>query len=534
MADRRKRTPKGPDRKEQEAERERARPGHDAGAATPWLLYVVVFVCGAVLMGLEMIGSRILAPNFGNSIFVWGSLISIFLAALTLGYYAGGVVADRWPRIRVMAAMVAAPGLMIFTLPFLYPTINRAIAQNSLGPRWDPLLASVILFLLPSVFLGTISPFAVRLAARAVARMGTTAGLLYAISTAGSIVGTIVTAFFLIGVAGVARIVHLLGLVLVLLAAGMLVTGRRRAVAAVLLGLAVAGAWLGLRGRSPADAGVLFETDSFYHHIKVSDEGDSRVMDFDNLRQSGMFKDDPALLKLIYSHYMSLAFAFRPDPTDAAVVGLGGGSLPKAYHKAFPNLRIDAVEIDPEVLRAAAAYFALQQDPRLQVHVQDGRLFFLKTDRRYDLVFLDAYNSDTVPFHLVTREFYREVKTRLKPDGVVAANLISGVVGDRSKLFRSIYKTLSESFAEVYVFPVRWFGDEIPAGVINVILVATDARPRLTSDEIARRAALLGTKILSPTELREKALHLLRDPVPVADVPVLTDDYAPVDQLINF
>ena len=534
MADRRKKIPRGPDRKDQERERERARPRHDEGGGVPWLLYVVVFVCGADLMGLEMIGSRILAPYFGNSIFVWGSLISIFLAALTLGYYLGGVVADRWPRAQVMAAMVAAAGILIFTLPFLYPAVNRAIAQNGLGPRWDPLLASIVLFLVPSIFLGTISPFAVRLAARAVAEVGTTAGLLYAISTAGSILGTLLTAFYLIGVAGVARIVHLLGLVLVLLAAGMLLAGRRRVVAAALAVLAVLGGWLGLRGRAAADPGVVFEMDSFYHHIKVSDEGDARVMDFDNLRQSGMFKDDPPRLKLIYSYYMTLAFAFRPDPTDAVVVGLGGGSLPKAYHKAFPNLRIDAVEIDPQVLRVASAYFALQQDPRLRVHVQDGRLFFLKTDRRYDLVFLDAYNSDTVPFHLVTREYHREIKARLKPDGVLAVNLISGVVGPRSKFFRAVYKTLTQTFAEVYVFPVRWFGNEIPAGLTNVILVATDARPRLTLEEIARRAALLGTRLLSPTELREKALHLLEEPVPVSDVPVLTDDYAPVDLLIHF
>ncbi len=534
MAERRKKTPRGPDRKEQEVERARARAGHGEAAATPWLLYVVVFVCGAVLMGLEMIGSRILAPNFGNSIFVWGSLISIFLAALTLGYYLGGVVADRWPHLRVMAALVAAPGAMIFALPFVYPAINRAIAQNGLGPRWDPLLASIVLFLPPSVFLGTVSPFAIRLAARAVAEMGTTAGLLYAISTAGSILGTLVTAFYLIGVAGVARIVHLLGIILVLLAAAMLVAERRRALAAILAMLAALGVWPGLRGQAAASPGVVFETDSFYHHIKVSDEGDTRVMDFDNLRQSAMLKDDPAKLKLLYSHYFSLAFAFRPDATDLAVVGLGGASLPKAFHKAFPDLRIDAVEIDPEVLRVAATYFALQEDARLRVHVQDGRLFFLTTDRRYDLVFLDAYNSDTVPFHLVTREYHQQVKARLKPDGAVAVNLISAVVGPQSKLFRSLYKTLTETFAEVYVFPARWYGNEIPAGVTNVILVATDRRPRLTPDEIARRASILGTRLLSPTELREKALHLLEQPVPVADVPVLTDDFAPVDQLLHF
>ena len=246
MADTRTKTPKGMDGKD--ARRGRARAEAEA-AVSPWLLYIVVFVCGAVLMGLEMIGSRILAPYFGNSIFVWGSLISIFLAALTLGYYLGGLVADRWPQFPVMAALVAAPGVMIFVLPFLYPAINRAIAQNTLGPRWDPLVAGTILFLLPSICLGTISPFAIRLAARAVAEMGTTAGSLYAISTAGSILGTIVTAFYLIGVAGVARIVHLLGLALVLLAAGMLVATSRRALAAVLAALAVGGGGWGSGGR---------------------------------------------------------------------------------------------------------------------------------------------------------------------------------------------------------------------------------------------------------------------------------------------
>lgn len=530
MADRRKRPPKGADAKA--AEREQARDLGEVAAA--WLLYVVVFVCGAVLMGLEIIGSRILAPYFGNSIFVWGSLISIFLAALTLGYYLGGMVADRWPRLRVMAALVAAPGVLIFVLPFLYPTINRAIAQSGLGPRWDPLLASIILFLVPSVFLGTVSPFAIRLAARALAEMGTTAGRLYAVSTAGSILGTLVTAFFLIGVAGVARIVHLLGLILIVLAAGMLLAGRRLPVAVALAGLAVVGGWLGGRAQGAADPGVIFETDSFYHHIKVSDDGDSRYMDFDNLRQSAMFKDDPTRLKLTYSHYMSLAFAFHTEPAEAVVIGLGGGSLPKAYLRAFPTLRIDAVEIDPEVVRAAFRYFALKEDERLRVHVQDGRLFFLKTDRRYDLVFLDAYNSDTVPFHLITAEFYHQVKARLKPDGVVAVNLISAVLGPRSRLFRSVYKTLSGVFAEVYVIPARWSPDEIPAGVTNVIVVATDARPRLSPDEIARRATLIGTRILSPTELREKAQHLLERTIPVADVPVLTDDFAPVDLLLHF
>ena len=218
------------------------KPGKRASRAHPWLLHSVVFVCGAVLMGLEIVGSRILAPYFGNSIFVWGSLISVVLAALSLGYWLGGIAADRWPRLTVLGALIAVPGIMIALLPFAYPALNRAIATSDLGTRLSPLLACAVLFLVPSVFLGTISPFAVRLQARAVASVGTTAGGLYAVSTAGSIAGTLLTAFYLITILGVGNIVHGLGLTLLLTAAGVFLGDRRvgRAAVAILgIGLVV-------------------------------------------------------------------------------------------------------------------------------------------------------------------------------------------------------------------------------------------------------------------------------------------------------
>ena len=161
--------------------------GHHPRARSPWLLYAVVFVCGADLMALEIVGSRMLAPYFGNSIFVWGSLISVVLAALSLGYWLGGIVADRWPRLPVLALLIAVPGILIALLPFAYPGLNRGIAASDIGARLGPLVSCLILFLVPSVFLGTISPFAVRLQAKAVASVGSTAGGLYAVSTAGSI-----------------------------------------------------------------------------------------------------------------------------------------------------------------------------------------------------------------------------------------------------------------------------------------------------------------------------------------------------------
>src|SRR5947209_3110716 len=162
-------------------------------------------------MALEIVGSRILAPYFGSSVYVWGSLISIFLAALSAGYYFGGVAADRWPRAGALALALAAAGVLILVLPLASRSILEMFSARDLGPRASPLLASVVLFVLPSLLLGMTSPFAIKLAAIDLATVGNTAGVLYAISTAGSIAGTLLTAFALIPAMGVRAILYALG-----------------------------------------------------------------------------------------------------------------------------------------------------------------------------------------------------------------------------------------------------------------------------------------------------------------------------------
>jgi hypothetical protein len=181
------------------------------------LLNIVVFVSGAVLMALEIVGSRVLAPYFGSSIFVWGSLISVIMAALSLGYYWGGWLSAREPSFGKLLVLLVIPGIMIFFLPFIYPTVNEWVAGIDFGNRLNPLIASSIFFLLPGVFLGTISPYVIRLAATTLAMVGSTAGTLYAVSTFGSICGTLLTAFYLIPLMGVSNIIHALGITLICL-----------------------------------------------------------------------------------------------------------------------------------------------------------------------------------------------------------------------------------------------------------------------------------------------------------------------------
>jgi len=484
-------------------------------------------------MGLEIVGSRILAPYFGNSIFVWGSLISVVLAALSLGYWLGGMVADRFPRLSVLGVLIAMPGIMIALLPFAYPSLNRAIAVSEMGARLSPLVSSLVLFLLPSVFLGTISPFAVRLQARAVTSVGTTAGGLYAVSTAGSIAGTLLTAFYLIVVIGVANIVHGLGLTLLLTAAAVFVGGRRigrASLALACLGLLLLVVVWHARTRAE-EPGLLLDMDSFYNHIHVADDSGTRYMDFDNLRQSAMLLSDPWELRLHYTRFLALALAFYPEPKRVLILGLGGGSFPKRLYRDFPQVVVDVVDIDPEVIAIAKRYFQVPEDSRLRLHRRDGRRFLQETADTYDLIFLDAYNSDTIPFHLTTREFYRELEAHLAPGGLVVSNIIGALRGPQSAFFRAMYRTLADTFPTVYVVPTYDVRGAFVLGEINILLFATRDRTRLTRAELMARVGRVRGKLVPASDLVEYASHLLELPIPVSDVPILTDDYAPAEML---
>lgn len=507
------------------------------------MLLVIVFGSGAVLMALEIVGSRVVAPQFGSSIFVWGSLISVFLGGLSVGYYVGGRLADRWPSYRLLASLFLPPAAWILALPVAAGSIGDAVLAADLGAAWGALVATTVLFLFPSAWLGLISPFAIRLAARSVATVGNTAGLLYAVSTAGSIAGTLGTAFFLIPAVGTRAILYGLGVALLVLAAltallALLETsvadraraGRKVVAAGLALAVAVVTSTPAL-----AREKVLFEKDSAYHRIIVYEDEDSRILRFNQSRQSGVYLRDPDRLRFLYTEYASLPLVLKPSAESVAFIGLGGGSLPRKYHKDYPSLRIDVAEIDPEVVTVAKRFFGFREDGRMQVAAEDGRVFLTrKRDARYDYVFVDAYYSDAIPFHMTTVEFLSLVKRRLSPDGVVAWNIIGALEGPRSKLFRSVYKTFQASFPQVYVFPVGGASAFEGGSLGNLIVVGSQSMARLSPDAFAERARALEASGALKGAVARYAGTLFAGTIPTNDVPVLTDDYAPVDSLLHF
>ncbi len=497
------------------------------------LHYIVVFVSGAVLMALEIAGSRVLAPHFGSSIFVWGSLISVVMAALSVGYYWGGWLSMREPSYAKLMLLLIIPGIVVFSLPFIYPAINEWIAMRDFGNRMNPLIACSALFLLPGVFMGMISPYVIRLAATQLHTVGSTAGTLYALSTCGSIFGTLLTAFYLIPVLGVSNIIHALGITLVCLSLLVVPLIRlqgvplSRAVATTLFIFGLTDMfWAPL-----AWTKTLLQKDTFYHRIRIEEDNEARYMYFDRTLQSAMNLKDPTALRLIYSRYTSLGFTFRPDAKKMLVIGLGGGSIPKKIQKEFPHMEIDAVEIDPEVIKMAKDYFNIKENTLLRLHAQDGRLFMTRTRQQYDIILLDAYFTDAMPFHLTTKEFFELAQKKLTPNGIIVANLISAVTGPSGKIARAFVRTQRQVFPQTYVFAARRADNVSLDTIQNVIVIATREKQRLDIKEIVKRAGAID-KGLFPDPIQDIAIAYFDKPLP-EDVPILTDDYAPTDNLLN-
>lgn len=482
-----------------------------------------------MLLALEIVASRVVAPYFGNSVYVWGSLIGVFLAALSLGYFLGGRAATRWPAWGPFLTLVLASGACIYPIPHVAGAVLGAIAVHDFGPRADTLIGSTALFFLPSVLLGTVSPYAVRLRARSVEGVGNVAGMLYALSTLGSIAGTLLAAFVLISAFGVRSIIQILGATEMGLALLGWVWYRRvgagAAAAAVMAGV------LTLGGAVPPDGpGVVYARDTIYHRITVSDEGMLRYLKLDRYWQSARDLDAPQRTVFGYTDYLHLPLVFQPAPRRVLFVGMGGGTAPSRFYRDYPEVQIEVVEIDPAVVETARRFFALPTGPRIRVHVQDGRLWLRRTPERYDLITLDAYLIDTIPFHLATREFYTEAAARLAPGGVLASNVIGAIIGPESRLFRAIYKTYRSVFPAVYVFPVNGGPSE---ALQNIILVGT-VEPRLSRAEILARAArVVETGRVRVEGYVRDAGDLYEGPIETGGVPLLTDDFAPTDILLT-
>jgi spermidine synthase len=519
---------------------------------------VAVFISGAVLLGLEIAASRVLAPYFGNSLYVWGALIGVVLAGLSLGYWLGGSLADRVPAPWLLIATISIGAAGVLAVPLIDALVLDAIVSWDPEPRLNAVLAAVCLFGLPSIVLAGVTPIAIRLHASAIAHVGRTSGRLFSVSTFGSIVGTFATAFWLVPELGTDQLVAI-GAVALLGGAALVAAAERLVVPLVVVAAALAGAVvvtleLGTesgrlstaqtRNWSPAyklrealrprllsskDANVVYRKDTRYHRLLVADTGGTRLLLFDALTQSGMNKKDPFETAFEYTDYLQLGLAYNPEARDVLFLGLGGGSAPKRFWRDYPRLQLQVAEIDPDVVDVAYRFFSVPRDRRLAITAEDGRRYLAKTNRRFGVIVVDVYYSDSIPFHMATREFVELAREHLSPGGVVVMNVIGSVRGSSSKLFRALYRTYRSVFPTVVVHPVG--GD--PTAVANLILLATDS-PAPSEQFLQQRWRDLRRRTPSAPDLAPAIRYRVDGPIAVNDVPTLTDDYAPTDALLLF
>jgi spermidine synthase len=532
-------------------------------------IMAAVFISGAVLLGVEIAASRVLAPFFGNSLYVWGSLIGVVLTGLAIGYWLGGVLADRLPATGLLLGVLGLAGLSVLAIPFVDDTVLESVVGWDVGPRLNPLLAAVILFGPVSVVMACVTPIAVRLRASSLTRVGRTAGRLFSVSTAGSIVGTLATAFFLIPEFGVDQLIGI-GAAALFAAVLVVALAERQMVAAVLAVVATAAAVVAAVSLAPQSGGtlsgaaaqnwsplyrlrgsetvldardpraaiaqpelqVVFTRDTQYHRLSVVEDSDTRYLRFDNSLQSAMYIDDPLRTRFAYTDLFHLSKAYNPDARDILFVGLGAGSSEKRMLHDFSDVRLHAVEIDPVVADVAYDYFEVpRDDPRLDISIGDGRRFLADDERRWDAIVIDAFFADAIPFHLVTREFLELAQTRLNPGGVIVTNAIGAIAGPGSRLFRSIYRTYRTVFPTVLVHPAILPGDRGDETFRNLILVATEqAAPQRVF--LAQRWEEIRRDAPTAPDLERAILDRHDALVPTDDVPVLTDDYAPTDALL--
>ncbi len=496
-------------------------------------LRVAVALSGAVLMSLEILGSRVLSPNYGSSVYVWGSLITTFLLALAVGYTLGGRVADRGPSLSILSIILSSAGVLVLPAVVWGPKLLETISQIGLDARRSSLNAALILFLPPSVAMGmVVTPFAVRIATRRMEAVGSVAGGYSGLSSAGSILGTLVMTFLLIPRFPVQAL--LLGLSATLVLCGFLLMSDRGSIAIAVASLSACGMAAYVRGPAPRVGGeqVLLQKDTPYHHIAVTQLDTTRYLRFDNLTQSGINLARQGNPVFFQEEAFFLSFAFRPSIKRICMIGLGGGSFPRVLSNLDPGSSIETAEIDPAVRHIATEYFLYKESSRNRTFVEDGRVFLTRPGRAYDLIVLDAFNSTGVPFHLTTREFFQTVRKRLAPDGVFAANFIGKLMGRDGRLFWATYQTIRRQFGQVYLISFDLAsGKKAPEA--NVILFATISADVISAETIDRHAKELALR-WKLTQLPSMASALLHSPDPPPGTPELTDAFAPVEALQHF
>jgi spermidine synthase len=438
-------------------------------------LQIIVFTSGAVVMIYEIVGSRVLAPHIGNSVYVWTGLISVILASLSLGYVAGGKKADKGTSYRYLSRLLFSSCLIIFLTNLVKDNVIETVLTLSGDVRIVTMVAATVLFAPASILLGVVTPYATRLKMTDLESSGSTVGNLNAMSTAGSILGTILAGYYLFSWLRTSAILNALAILLLILSRliGEPPAKRNKILLGIFLYFLIIVQAFQMNELS---LGRL-DMDSAYQRIIIQEgymedpRTTLRVLRLPREVHSAVYLDSPELV-FGYHRFSELAFHFNPEIKNVLALGGGGFTYPNYLAKNHNSIAIDVVEIDPELVEVAKNYFFLEDHSNLNIFFEDARSYMNRNDKEYDAIFIDVFSGGgEIPFQVATKEMLERLDASLSADGVVLVNIVAAVEGEKSHLLSAMYTTYAAIFPEVHIFLPN-MADRVPTDTQNILLLA--------------------------------------------------------------
>lgn len=478
-------------------------------------LEIIVFLAGAIGMGLELIAARVLSPYVGSSNVVWTSIIGIILASMSLGYWLGGKKADQNANIDELSNILLFAALFTSLIPLLETIVVKRFAGIIGNLIIAAILCAIIVFSIPSFILAMISPFAVKIKSKEDDEIGSLSGRISSLSTIGSITGTFLAGFVLIPNIGVSNIN--IGVTLSLVIMALLVREKRDKkymyktilLVSIMLILILLGKWI----FKLSNPDILLDTDSQYSRIwvkKIATEKTTyKTLQVDTGLES-YINAETGEMGAKYLRFYDLFEYFNKDAKSTLLIGGAAYTYPIHYLDKYENKTIDVVEIDDKMTQIAVEQFELNiNDPRLNIYNQDGRSYLNYSENKYDTILLDAFKGLNAPFELTTYESLVNAKNMLNENGMILTNIISAVDGGDSEFIKYEYATYKTVFDEVKIFMVNNKDREDRQ---NLILVGIKGEPQKDASKYDEYAKYLDMEV---TEFK-------------TDKQVVTDDFAPI------
>lgn len=446
-------------------------------------LYCTVFLTGAAVMVIELLGTRLIAPFYGASLYVWTSLIAVTLIALALGYYLGGIWADR--ARSGLSLIIATAGLLTLIIPWLAGPV--LLATDPLGLRLGSFISTLILFSPSLIMLGMVGPFAVKLSTSALSNVGASTGSIYAVSTVGSVIGTLFLGFYLFPLIGSREIFVGLGIALLILAVAVAWIERKYLksstvmVPATLLLVIGFGLYPQIVSSGQAEFSDTFQTrferESLYGWVRVIDKPKENIRlltsDASTIGAASISHGENLLT---YQKIVGQIPFLVPNMEKALLIGQGAGHMVMTLNKA--GIVTDTLEIDPAVADAANEYFGFM--PTGRRIIGDARYEIRQLKGPYDLIILDVFTGGTEPTHLLTVEALAQLHGLLAKYGILALNFVSFLDNGKNAALASVSKTLAQVFPHQHVFisdPGADFNDFIFLATNHVIHLDDDSIP---------------------------------------------------------